>query len=529
MPRFTCALFLVIASCVSPSVDDDGDPSAGDGPQDDTEGSGGSGSESGGSASTSGGASTSDGSSSDGAESSGEDSGSTGDTGEGELPEYVPNKFVTVDATGDGDGSEADPWTMQQAVALAVAGDVVQIGPGAYSNAGGEGGSEPAFGIANAGTAEEPIVFFAEHPAAYTDDPSLRSKLRNTNQGTVSPAPTLATHNYVIIDGLWFDYADGGRPSSRGIIYNPYETQGQRLRRLRFDRENLGPDDDNDNYNCIHAHRNPNLEITDSRFVGGYDPIGSHNESAITLYGSLDVVIEHNTFEGVTAGIFFKGSGGPGPDGGNLGNSGIVRFNRFISCRQGVLMAENEDPRASQVVQNLFVVDDTPGPPNQAIEFDNSVPPEQRNTHVLSNTIVMQADAAEGAVTSQNSNVLTNNVVRDNIVTYGSASEQVLVNFWEIESLSSFDEFDYNWYFNDGSTPSFAVGGEVLEGLGAWQAASGRDANSNVGDPMFVDAEGGDYRLADGSPAATASSSGGPVGCYIDGDEHIGIRNNPPY
>ena len=46
----------------------------------------------------------------------------------------------------------------------------------------------------------------------------------------------------------------------------------------------------------------------------------------------------------------------------------------------------------------------------------------------------------------------------------------------------------------------------------------------------FVDLANHDYRLANhGQAALTASSSGGPVGCYITGNEEIGLRASPGF
>ena len=51
----------------------------------------------------------------------------------GASSSYTPNKWVTADAGGSGDGSEGDPWTLAQAMTNAVAADQVQIGAGTYN------------------------------------------------------------------------------------------------------------------------------------------------------------------------------------------------------------------------------------------------------------------------------------------------------------------------------------------------------------------------------------------------------------
>jgi hypothetical protein len=84
-----------------------------------------------------------------------------------------------------------------------------------------------------------------------------------------------------------------------------------------------------------------------------------------------------------------------------------------------------------------------------------------------------------------------------------------------------------NGYLSDDNhAHAFTEWGMGLE-LSQWQTFSGLDGESSTGDPMFVDLEGGDYHLRPGSPAATATASGGPAGCYITGTEHIGIEPAP--
>lgn len=121
---------------------------------------------------------------------------------------------------------------------------------------------------------------------------------------------------------------------------------------------------------------------------------------------------------------------------------------------------------------------------------------------------------------------MTANIFRDNIVaSVEPGTAQVLVNAYDVASLNNFAQWDYNLYYNNGATPTFAINGAIHSGLAAWQSASGRDANSLVAAPQFTNAAGEDFRLvSNGQAALTASSTGGALGCYITGTETIGIR-----
>ncbi len=55
--------------------------------------------------------------------------------------------------------------------------------------------------------------------------------------------------------------------------------------------------------------------------------------------------------------------------------------------------------------------------------------------------------------------------------------------------------------------------------LEAWQQETGNDMNSIIADPMFVDAENGDFHLKPGSPAAGVVPVRGEVGTDVDGKD----------
>ena len=440
---------------------------------------------------------------------------------------YSPTHYVTANANGSGNGSQGSPWTLTQAMQNATSGDVVQVGPGAYINAGASvDATSPVFRPSNDGTPDSPIIFFAQYPAATTNDRSLWSMPKRPNNGPAG-YPILGAggvgsyKNNIVFDGFAFDYNDGAYPFTRGICYAGFDNSGVVFRRMRFIRSNLGAADDGDNFNCIHVHGSRNLTISDCLFEGGRDANGSHNESCITLYGATGFLIEHNTFRNVTTGMYVKGSFS------GRGNSGNIRFNLMTGFCDGMELTENNPGESVEVYQNLFYNWGQAG--RRAINYENSVSSRQTNFRVHHNTVVMPANPSGGGIELESGIAMTSNVCRDNIVACSEPNNQVLVNAWGINNLNPFSTFDYNWYYNNGNAPTYAIGGSVYSGLSAWRNATGRDINSVVANPQFQNPSNNDYRLAASSPARTASSTGGPVGCYITGNEEMGIRPSPPY
>jgi hypothetical protein len=236
----------------------------------------------------------------------------------------------------------------------------------------------------------------------------------------------------------------------------------------------------------------------------------------------LDFRLEHNSFENVTTGMYIKGSNE------GVGNAGTIRYNSYRGFRHGIELTESQPGLHVDVSQNLFYDWNQAGA-GHAIAFENSVAALHRNFRVFSNTIISAPMAGTGGVALEATINMSGDVFRDNIVAALESNSQVLVNGWEIGSLGPFAAWDHNWYFNAGAAPTAALNGAIHSGLAAWRTASGRDASSVASDPQFVNAAAKDYRLKPTSPARTASSTAGPVGAYLTGDEVIGVRLQPPY
>jgi hypothetical protein len=94
---------------------------------------------------------------------------------------------VTATATGGGDGSDENPWTLKEACTKCTPGSIIGVKAGIYVGERGMGlypdtlpyEKHCAWHCRVSGTAEQPIFFVAEYPAAYTTNQAEYTDLRS--------------------------------------------------------------------------------------------------------------------------------------------------------------------------------------------------------------------------------------------------------------------------------------------------------------------------------------------------------------
>jgi len=440
--------------------------------------------------------------------------------------EDVVNGTAYVSAT-----SSSAPCTAFEAAANAVAGNIIQVAAGALSFTDTGLPQDPCWVPTNSGTSLDPIIFVAEYPAAYNSTASVYTRLERagdlaTNNNLSSIFGSVA-NNYITFDGFHVDYAQNGHPSWRGICYIN-ESDNFTVRRMRFDRADLGDLDNTDNFNCIQMNDADAPLIENNQFMGGYSSSASQNESCITTYYATNYIIRHNLFDNVSTGLYLKGGI----------NYGETYFNKFVDVRKPIkTLYTNALGNYVDIYQNLVYYTQTLVGQDYSIQMQQGDAVNSVNTRVYNNTFIVPSYSDFGGLELPSDISGTGYVgctFRDNIVACidsGLTAYNVFAE--ECTDLSNFAQFDFNWYYNNGSDVRFRFNNYINYNdadLTAWRAISGLDTNSSVGNPGFEDAANYDFRLATGSGALTASSiSSGPVGCYITGTEEIGLEASPSY
>lgn len=464
------------------------------------------------------------------------------------APDYYCD--CTRSLSSNGDGSLGDPWNLEQAMANAVAGDVVgflPVGSGTpvdmdAPSAGGY--SEiPAFQPANSGTSGNPIVFVTKFAASklWKDSPTTiatnqsRTELRHAGTAAVATGPSETgtggacygahTRNYITYDGFFVDMAEAEIRSDTGVL------AAQACTGITFRNFVVKGTTTNCQSNAI-IYRPENAVNTVVANFAAYDfsndPTGSDTPQAGLFsdqYGDQNFLIEHFEIDNLDMGIFLKGTS-PGP----LYNYGTIqygivsdtaspiRFNDLdttnITTIQYVLAYNTIGARPKVISPDGLVFDVISSAPRN-ITIDHCTVAKIDSTDINVNAALF----VEGGSPSMGSNVVITNNIFD--MDSGSNGHEVYLETVLPATLN------YNFYYKNGSAESYVYNGTQYNSFATWQAAiSGRDANSVEGaSSPFNNRASDDYTINTGHAAYTMSSTGGQVGCYGT-TEVIGIDSN---
>lgn len=281
-----------------------------------------------------------------------------------------------------------------------------------------------------------------------------------------------------------------------------------------------------DNHNGIRVENSNNVVLRNNLIRGIHDrgtppndsddAMWHHNSAGIMLYGSHDVLIEHNEITDAGSGIFPKGN-----DNYNI----TIRKNLIYGVRKGVRVSYSNTIGQNYIVQNVI---------RDGVWIDNlgiNLAENTRNYIVANNTI----DNVENGMYVTSSLNQENLVIQNNIIT----NTYTAFNAW----VSTTKEYitDYNNYF---VTTQWANAGTIYNTLAAWQTGINDDLNAITTDPQYMNRPS-DYRLIPGSPALTLgvdimdldgdgdTNDTIAAGAFVVGNEVIGrsgdtIAPNPP-
>lgn len=456
----------------------------------------------------------------------------------------APNRWVTPDAAGGGDGSMGSPWTLAEAMERASAGDHVEVAPGVYRGAATGDRYLPTFRPAQSGTAEAPIVFCARYPAALHEDaPELWSNLENdgpvAGDAACSPAFGVARQSHVIWDGFAVDQADAPwRPDTAPVtLWEATDVIVRRARIVARERPFY------DNNNGVRIDASDHVAITDNRILCPHDDADPSNDpGGIQSYDSAHYEWAHNEIVGCATGFHPKGVH---EWAALVLVPGSIHHNLVIGTESGVYVQAfpGNDARLGEsdhldIYQNVF------RDGYQGITFNPIGNLNGRRVRVVNNTFIgMDADHGVGVeivsdpgAPAYSEVLIRNNVFAEMAGAYGfhGGDEAMLLG-----ALGRMD-FDRARFFDLGAlvaVTDHVVFAGVVDTLPEWQAR-GEDGASTLGDPGFVDAATRDVHLSATSPcrgagvdvlgllggATTASID---LGAYVTDGDQIGIRGAP--
>lgn len=451
--------------------------------------------------------------------------------------------WVSASATGSGNGTQQDPYTLAQALQLAQPGWRVCCGPGEYMGVNKNHPWDASFQILANGTENNPIIFFAQNYAALNT--TGRSTLRHngTQQGYGSPVLGLDTghhwYGFYITESLAPTYPDtgpvvcGGKYNrisyfriDRGPVTWPEANTSNNHAAIRFEgvgcQNNLVSDCWIENYSRENATRS-------EQGIQLFSKPGSNVTTSTGL-----ITIENCFFDNVETALTSKGAG---VDrwilGGIIFRRNLVRGSTFWNTVGAVnFMDTSGELGRNQVYQNIQVGG------NYHVLCRNQAGYQIRDIDVINNTLINATMNGEmegihpayGGAGTTGSGWRTHNNIKT-----GTAP---LFNFPKTQSDAAVQSRSHNLSFGHSRWGYVHSRGTGTQSLAEWQAATEFDDFSLESDPQFVSSVWGDAnlgKLQQASPARNAAidllnlNGGGTsatchMGAYSNDNVVIGIR-----
>ena len=435
-----------------------------------------------------------------------------------------------------GSGTLSNPWNLDQAMRLAVAGNVVGILPGVSVRLPSTNNDNIAtFRPHNSGTATNRIVYVTRFAAVALPNVATnpnRTQLRHdgtravatggSETGTGSAMMGSFNTNYVTFDGFFIDMAEA-QPKSDGGVIRPENSTGTHFRNfeIKGTRTNMGT-------NPV-LYRPNNARDTVLSNFRAYDFSNDTSNSDTPQrglfsdqYGDQNFLIENFEIRNTERGIFLKGTYN------GTFNYGTIRYG-IVSAVFECFRFNDLDPTNVTTVEYSLCHDVIPGGIGTGVSMTgettavrNLVLHHLTIARMQSNTLINGGLYARNAI---NANVQ----IRDNIVEMDNGPYGHGAAFGEVAQVPAV--MNYNAYYKNGANVTFAFNGREYSSLSAWRTATNRDLNSQVlTSSPFVDRASGNFRVAPGHPAMTASSTGGQLGAYAGAmAPGVDLGSSPPF
>ncbi len=433
---------------------------------------------------------------------------------------FTPTHYVSATATGTGNGTSGQPYTLAQACSLAQPGWRVLVRPGTYVGPNTNDRFTGSFRITTAGTQANPIIFFAENYA------SLSTTGRSILEHTGTPPGTIGNGCPVIsLSGghQWWGFYINEDDAPTHPDTGPVTVTGQynRISYCRISRGQFSWPVVENNHGAIRFEwggtRN---NVVSDNWIENYSGIGANgSEQGIQFYGaevgSTDhvggTIIENNFFDNCQYAVTVKSINGRLIQGGLIIRRNIIAPSNYSVGGQlqsgGVnFIGVGDALGRSQVYQNIQV-----GGANLVMMSVQIYP--NTNVDIVNNSAVnlQNADEQVGVLCTRPCAACTGVGWRlhNNIKTGPALFRKFRYDTDDAALQSSSHNISNGhasgWWAEHSDVPGF---GTAVRTLAQWQASSIWDDNSSTTNPNFVSSTLGNANLARLSPGSVGIGFG---------------------
>ena len=402
---------------------------------------------------------------------------------------YVNNGLSAAVDTGPGT-STAPFKTIGAGIKAAQAGDTVLVSAGTYTEATTASDiSTVGIQIRSKGTAAAPVVIQAVTPGSVIIDQKM------TAVGFV-----VLNSSYVTLSGFTIQNCYGG-----GVrMFEGAPSTGMVIENMTVNHCDGVP---GDNVGGIYIGGCTNCTISNNT-ISGITIGGAYNMNAAGIHGysQSNCTLSNNVISNAFTGIFHKRSSG---------QTGLLITNNVISnVTYGI----------------MYSVGGAGDPPHMNQRVINNI--------ISSSNMAIYAPVAEASSTSQGLTIKHNVllgaagiftwgydgvVVQDNIF-YNLSGDAVGTEkgTWQSELVTMSNNLFYTGATFD--LQQYGTGAAHYTTLASFLAATGFGASTNRQlNPLFVNAAGGNYQLAAGSPGIGAADDGSNIGAYPTASTVVGL------
>jgi hypothetical protein len=459
-----------------------------------------------------------------------------------EWDDDVPYAYVDPEKTSSGSGTLEDPYNPTQGLAITASSEdedrvVLWLqGTLTVNGANAAGQKYPTLVPASGASATRRVI----HKAQYPGDPARATRLtRGTGGGTLIG---FWQSEFVVIDGFVIESLSGSPQTQAGggsgevALVGFWESENVAAVRMYLDMlgDHFGTDG---NRSVVHIEFVDGFELADSYITSTGSTLtggAPHNTTGIMIFNSANGSIHHNTLEVLPTAIWSKGQ----REGIQVANIDI-HHNRVDESNGGIVIS---NPIQTNPANWVRVYQNVVTRAQIALAAKSYGSNEPAGIAFVNNTVGNGYRYESG--TWQPGGFVTQgpagSFVDGTIVVRNNAYVNVYACNWTYTDGSHTDRLRWDYNGCSGYT-QFAGDPEGSSiSVSAWQGDTPpRDEHGlfDDTDPLFADAENGDFRLESGSPYRNAATdylnllgngTNGPIniGAYITSDmsDQIGRR-----